>query len=779
MNYVKILGASGTKTKESGTTSFQISKEIAIDAGNIINILGEQAQYINHVFLTHSHSDHITDLPFLVEAFFENRSTPLTIYGSKETIKSLKAHTFNNEIWPDFSNIRLLNSDEKSLIFKEINEQEEIKIDNYIIKAIKAVHIEGAFGFVITKNDKEAYLISGDTHLNDYLIKEINSNPKIKLLIIECSFPNKLDKLAHDSKHLTPNLLNQLLEKIQKKDFQIFIYHLKHLYFEDIRKEIKDLEILKNGGKILEDGDIIHINTGEIEAGMLNHTMFQRIMDINLELASELDKDKLFEMILTLTRELTHCDAGTLYIKSKDKQYLDFKVVQNKSLNIFMGGTKEEITWNSLPLYLKNGEKNKSMVAVVSVIENKIINIPDVYEEKSYNFEGTKIFDKSTGYRSKSMLVIPLVNHEKDVIGVLQLINKNIDSNTIISFDETDEKIIKALSAQAAMALTNSQLILSLEDFLDAYVSTIASAIDAKSKHTLNHITSISKLAPLIAKAIDEDETIYKNIKYSKDTLKEIELAAKIHDIGKISIPESVIDKATKLQFMIDGIEIIKERAEILKRDYEISFLKKEISKNEYINKLQILDDDINFIEKINMGSEFMRKDDIARIEQISKHTYLKNNKEFFLVNQKERYNLSVEKGTLTKEEKDIMNSHAKLSYEMLSSLPFPKKYENVVHIAVNHHEKLNGEGYPRGLKAEQLVLEDRIMILADIFEALTSSDRPYKKTKTLSEVFRILDFMAKDGEIDAKLLDFFRNSDILNTYVKENLLPEQIDNFK
>ena len=665
MNYVKVLGSSGTKTKTAGTTSFQISKSIIVDAGNVINILGEQAQFINHVFLTHSHSDHIIDLPFLIESFFEIRTEPLIVYASKETICALKEHTFNNSIWPDFSNINLLESDKKSLIFEEIKENETIYIENYSIKAINAEHMEGSFGFVISKEDKEAYVISGDTYLNDALIEEINSNPKIRLLLIECSFPNRLEQLAYTSKHLTPNLLLSMLGKIKNKKLQVFVYHIKHLYLERIQEEIKELNILNNG-KILEDGDVIHINTGEIETDILNHKMFQRIMDINLELASELDKDRLFDMILTLTRELTHSDAGTLYIKSKDKKYLDFTVVQNKSLNIFMGGTKGEITWNSLPLYLENGEENKSMVAVVSAVENKIINIPDVYIDENYNFEGTKKFDASTGYRSKSMLVIPLINHEKDVIGVLQLINK-IQDDEIASYNENDERIIKALSAQAAMALTNSQLILSLEEFLDAYVSTIASAIDAKSKHTLNHITKISKLAPLIARAIHEDETKYKSVTYSAKDLKEIELAAKMHDIGKISMPESIIDKATKLQLMIDGVELIKERAEIIKRDYEIAFLKKEITQKEFIQKLQILDDDIKFIERVNFGSEFMRKDDLERIKNIAKHKYIKDNKEILLISENEKYNLSIERGTLTKEEKEIMNSHARLSYEMLS----------------------------------------------------------------------------------------------------------------
>lgn len=213
MNYLKVLGSGGSKSKNSGTTSFQISKEIVIDAGNIINILGNEAQFINHIFLTHSHSDHITDIPFLIDGFFENRKKPLIIYASKESIETLKKHTFNNEIWPDFSSLNLTNSNQKAIIFKEISLNEEIKIDKHTIKVINAVHIEGAYGFIITKNNSESYIISGDTSFSESLIAEINSNPHIKSLIIECSFPNKLEELALKSNHLTPNTLNDLVKK--------------------------------------------------------------------------------------------------------------------------------------------------------------------------------------------------------------------------------------------------------------------------------------------------------------------------------------------------------------------------------------------------------------------------------------------------------------------------------------------------------------------------------------------------------------------------------------
>lgn len=776
MNYVKILGASGSKTKNAGTTSFQVSKEIIVDAGNVINTLGDNVQYVNHIFLTHSHSDHITDLPFIIESVFEKREETLTIYASKETIQSLKRHTFNDEIWPDFTKINLLNSNKKSLVFKEVHVGEIVTINNYDIKIIHAEHIPGTYGFSIIKDNQKGYLISGDTYLNDAMVEELNNNDKLRMIIVECSFPSRMEKLAKDTKHLTPKLLASELKKITRDDIQVFIYHIKHIYQEEMSQEIKELGILKHGGKILEEGDVIHIKSGEIETDMLSHVKFQRIMDINLELANELDKDKLLEMILTLTRELTHCEAGTLYTVSDDKKHLDFKVIQNKPLGIYKGGVKNDINWPSLPIYLSDGTQNKKMVAVVSALDKKIINISDVYHTQSYDFEGTKKFDKNTGFRSKSMLVMPLKNHEDDIIGVLQLINKTKISGTVVPFDTNDERIIKALAAQAAMALTNSQLISSLEGFLNSFVSTIARAIDAKSKHTMNHIGKVAKIAQYIAEAIHKDNDLYKDINYSKNDFRQIELAAWMHDIGKISMPESIIDKATKLQLMIDGIELIKERVEIIKRDYEIEFLKNEITKEEYNKKISQIEDDLNFVKTANIGGEFMSDEDIERISQIAQHTYTYDGKIKNFITLNEKYNLCVRKGTLTSDEKAIMNSHAQLSLDMLSSLPFPKKYNRVMDIAANHHEKLNGKGYPRGLDENDLTLEDKIMILADIFEALTSSDRPYKDAKKLSEVFKILSYMVKDGEMDGQLLKFFHDSEVLKKYAKEELLEKQID---
>ena len=775
MNFIKILGASGGKSKTSAPTSFQIYADILVDTGNVLNVLGDDALYVNHIFLTQSHSDHILDLPFIIEGFFEKRENPLIVYALQESIDILKKHTFNDEVWPDFTKIPLLNSNEMSLIFKAIKIDEIISIRDYSFKAIKTNDKPGACGYIIEKQH-ESFLISGDTSINKSLIQELNCNHKIKSLIIECSFPDHLEKIALEHQHLTPKKLQENLHLIQRNDLQIFIYHLKPLHRKVIIEQIKDYDILKNGGKILEGGDILHFNTGEVEAYMMAEDKFERMVEINLLLSNELNKDKLFDMLLSLTRELTHADAGTLYILSSDKKHLDFKVVQNDTLDIHMGGTRDKIDWKSLPLYLEDGEPNLGMVAAVSALEKRIINISDVYIEKNYNFEGTKNFDKSTGYRSQSMIVVPLINHEDDVIGVLQLINKSLRANSIISFDSIDDRIIRALAGQVAMALTNNQLINSVDGFIAAFIDTIIHAIEAKSSHTKNHIGKVAKISMLLAQAIHKDTTVYKDIKYNENDFKQIEVAAWMHDVGKISMPESIIDKSTKLETITDRIELIHERFEVLLRDAKIAFLEGNITKEDYEKKVKKLKEDQAFLQEANKGEEFMGEDKINRIHEIAQMTYNKNGKDTDLLSTYEITNLSITKGTLTNKEKNIMNTHAQLSFDMLSKLPFPKKYKDVLHIAANHHEKLNGKGYPRGLNTSELTLEDRIMALADIFEALTASDRPYKDGKKLSEVFKILSFMVKDGELDSDLVKFFHKHDILRQYAKEELKHTQID---
>ena len=766
MNYVKVLGHGRDNLKKLGSALY-FSQGVLIDTGNVGNSAVKDPCEIKHIFLTDVSLGRLADILFILELSAEQRKSPLKIYGSSDAVEAVKRYILDDKIGGDFLSEKSLG---ESVEFKSVITGDEIYISDISLKIVAT--IENSLSLVATKGNSD-FLIIGDLRSRSEISQELNRNLNIKAVFLKCKFPNRFRTQNDKNEISTPDGVIDFVSGLEN-NIKIFIYRLKNIYAKEIKDELNSLNVFKNGGKVLEDGDFINANNLNIKTKLNDVEMFERMMDINLKLSAERDNYQLYDMILTLLRDITQSDGGTLYLVSEDKKFLEFKVVQNDSLNIFLNTKDKNLSWRALPIYT-DGEQNRSMIAVVCALDNKIINLKDIYHSDEYNFEGVKKFDKNNNYRTKSMLVVPLTNHENDVIGVVQLVNKDMDESNSF-FTKRDEKIMRALSLQAAMALTNTKLIESLENFLEAFVTSIANAIDAKSRHTSTHISKISVLVPLIARSIHEDDSVYKDVKYDPNEMKELELAAKLHDIGKISIPEWVIDKSTKLQKLIDGLELVRLRAEIIKRDMKISMLAGEISSEAYEEKIKKLSNDFDFIVSSNLGGEFMRDEDVARIGELSSYKFILENKQESLINEDEIYNLSIRKGTLTKEEKDVMNSHAKLTYDMLSALSFPKKYSDVMHIASNHHEKLNGKGYPRGLSAAELTLEDRILILADIFEALTSSDRPYKKPKKLSEAFKILDFMAKDGEIDADLLNFFKQSEALKIYCETELKKEQID---
>jgi len=363
------------------------------------------------------------------------------------------------------------------------------------------------------------------------------------------------------------------------------------------------------------------------------------------------------------------------------------------------------------------------------------------------------------------MLVIPLINHKKETIGVLQLINKK-RGDIIVPFNEKDEEITLSLASQAAVSITKNSLIIKLENFIESFIKIIAKAVDEKSKYTGNHIQKVAVLAELFSNEINKDNEYFKDVKYDKNMLKQIKIAALLHDIGKITTDPRIMDKATKLESDIDRIDVIAERIEIIKRDMLLKG----------INDFKELLDDFELLKQVNKGGEFLSDEKIERIDNIAnKYKYLLGDKEVSLIRDDEAEMLKIRKGTLSEKERLHIERHALMTLEMLSALPFPNEYKDVTHIASNHHEKLNCKGYPRGLCEKDLTLEDRMLTICDIFEALTSSDRPYKTPKKLSEVFRIMKFMVKDNEIDEQLFKFFKEKKIWKKYEK-NLLDFLID---
>jgi HD-GYP domain-containing protein (c-di-GMP phosphodiesterase class II)/ribonuclease BN (tRNA processing enzyme) len=788
VNNIEFLGTSGSKATSQATTCVKVSKHCVIDAGNIIAGMGTHVYDIEHIFLTHSHFDHIIDIPFLADLFVIKKKVPLKIYGLKETLYNLRQFIFNHHIWPNFEEIHLLHSDDFTVKFIEIHPNQCYEIDGITLTPFKTNHTNGSCGYLIEQN-KHAVLFTSDTYKCQEIWDMLDAYPHIHSLVVDVSFPSSYEQLAHDSKHMTPKILAEELLLCKRKDFRIFPIHLKPTLESTIKYEIKELGIFERGGHVLEGFESLPYDPS-VNAPMLfrhgGHSVTSQIIAIGTALTAEKNIDKLLEMIIIQTKLLTHADAGTLYLYNSKKKQLEFKVVQNDSLKIKKTIITESSDWKTLPLYNAEGQENRSLVATICALEDKIINIEDVYDSTEYDFTGTVFFDKEKNYRSQSMLVLPLKDHDDNLIAVLQLINKQEGDGTIIPFTFDDEEIAVSLGSQAAVALTKQRLINDLELLLESFLNTINVAIEEKSPYTAGHIDKMVDLSLVLAREISNDKEYFPHISYNDDQLKEIKFAALMHDIGKITTPEHVIDKSTKLETIYDRIHTVELRFEILKRDAYIEYLeaKNGISdptelhnlEAKYNKSLQRLDEEINFLKTANIGGEYFSDENIQRVRSIAQRSIRLNGTDGALLSENELENLTVQKGTLTYDQRMIINNHAHVSLRMLEKLPFPRKLERVAEIACGHHEKINGGGYPLGLKGDELSFEARILAIADIFEALSASDRPYKKAKKLSEAMKILFFMAKDGDIDIDIIRFFYESGLYLRYAKTTLLPENID---
>lgn len=516
-------------------------------------------------------------------------------------------------------------------------------------------------------------------------------------------------------------------------------------------------------------------------------TTIKTLSSIGAALSSEHNLPRLLQMILEQARNFTNADGGTLYLMGDDKQTLLFAIVQTDSLNIRMGGTSgNPINWSPLQLYDEYGKPNHAMVSCYVALTGKTVNIPDVYHVEGFDFSGTRAFDKNTGYRSKSMLVVPMKDHEDETIGVLQLINATDPlTREVIPFTKADEELILCLASQAAVAINNARLIKDLENLFESFIRVIATAIDEKSPYTGGHIERVAELTMMIAKKInDVNYPPFDRINFTEDELKELRIAAWMHDIGKIVTPEYVVDKSSKLETIYDRINEIWWRYEVLKKNALLKKAAEEcgaspknlLNDNEVKNILKTYEEEYAFLKKCNTGGEFLREEDKKKILEIAQRQIDLNGKKTNLLNEDEVKNLCVSRGTLTDEERKIINNHVLVTMKMLNQLPYPKKLKRVPEIAGAHHEKIDGSGYPRGLKREELSVQARILALADIFEALTARDRPYKKAKKLSEAMKIMNFMAKDKHIDPDLFSIFVKEKIYLEYAKKYLNPWQID---
>jgi HD-GYP domain-containing protein (c-di-GMP phosphodiesterase class II) len=498
---------------------------------------------------------------------------------------------------------------------------------------------------------------------------------------------------------------------------------------------------------------------------------------IGIALSAERDITKLVELILLASKNLVNADAGTVYLVDQD--VLRFEIVITQSLGIALGGsTGKKPPFPPIRLHLEDGEPNTHNVVSCAVLYGQTINIADAYTAHGYDFSGTKRFDESTGYRSKSFLTVPLKNHENEIIGVLQLINAKAPDGDIVAFSEQDQQLVESLASQAAIALTNRQLINQLESLFESLINLINTAIDDKSPYTGGHCERVPALTMLLADAVNRvNYGPFKLFHMTERDRYELKIAGLLHDCGKITTPVHVVDKATKLQTIFDRMALIDTRFEVLKRDAEIAYLKGQLSQADYEATVARYDDDRAFLRKANVGGEFMPPDAQARVRSIAAYPWTDENRHPVpFLSEEEVENLSIARGTLTDAERQIINHHIDITIQMLEALPWPKHLKHVPEYAGGHHERMDGKGYPRGLTRDQMSVQARMMGIADIFEALTARDRPYKPGKTLSESLSILANMARGHHVDADLFEVFIKEKVYLEYAKIFLEPAQID---
>jgi len=517
----------------------------------------------------------------------------------------------------------------------------------------------------------------------------------------------------------------------------------------------------------------------------------EQLNAIGASLSAERDIDRLLESILAAAKTITRADGGTLYRVTEDKT-LRFEIVRTSSLKYYLGGT----TGNPVPFYpiqlYRDGKPNHSMVAAHAALTGKTVNIPDAYTAEGFDFSGTRAFDSKTGYRSQSFLTVPMRNHEHEIIGVLQLINAHDPkSGQVVPFSPSDQRLAESLASQAAVALTNRMLIIQLEQLFESFINVMNSAIDEKSPYTGGHCQRVPVLTMLLAEAVnDTREGPLRDFTMTEKDRYELKIAGLLHDCGKVTTPVHVVDKATKLETIFDRINLIDTRFEVLKRDAEIASLQKRMmllqdrkpmeasdEERRLRERLRALEDDRRFLHLCNIGGERMRDEDVARVERIARYRWRDGaGHDADFLTQDEVKNLIIRAGTLTDEERKIINHHIVATIKMLEALPWPKHLTKVPEYAGGHHERMDGKGYPKGLMREQMSVQARCMGIADIFEALTAKDRPYKKGKTLSESLEILGRMKQTGHVDPDLFDIFVKRKVYQRYAEMFLDPEQID---
>lgn len=595
---------------------------------------------------------------------------------------------------------------------------------------------------------------------------------------------------------------------------------------------------LSNHANLLESK--VKERTGELLAA---RDKLAKLVELGIALSMETNHAKFLEMIVRGEKQLTNADGGILFLRTENDELL-YEIFRFDTLDLRLGGLSDRpIPYPPIPLRDTDGKPRFFDPIAHAVLTGRTVNIPNIHENRDFDFSTIREFDTNHDYRSQSFLAVPLKPNKDTVIGTLVLINARMPgTGHVISFSEKSEGFIEALASQAAVAMNNQNLIKAQTDLFDSIIKVIAGAIDTKSPYTGGHCARVPEIGLMLARAaVESDEKPFDDFDMNDNEWREFHLASWLHDCGKVTTPECVVDKATKLETVYNRIHEIRMRFEVLYRDHRIDLLEQALGDNRSREEIQALAaarleelrTEFAFIGQCNIGGEFMDESRLRHLDQLAAMTWTRyfddrqglSNMELerlskelpvplpareklledkqthtiprkdndglpdnvkhldlnmapprYLRNDGELYNLRIARGTLNDAERYKIMEHSINTISMLRRLPFPKQLARVPEIAGAHHETMNGTGYPKGLTKEQLPMQARILAIADIFEALTASDRPYKKSKTLHEAIEIMSSMVKDKRLDPDLFALFLKKGIHEHFAEHFLRPDQRD---
>ena len=476
---------------------------------------------------------------------------------------------------------------------------------------------------------------------------------------------------------------------------------------------------------------------------MKNDTL-QKILNIGIAFSKEKNRERLLDRILTAAMDITNCDGGTLYINTGDS--LEFHIMITRSQCIHQGGGEGTTTLPPVPLSEKN-------VCACGVLFRRLINIPDVYESSRYDFSGPKRYDAMTGYHTQSMMVVPLEDDKENVIGVVQLINALDDEGNIIAFREEYEQILLAMGSQAAICLINMNYAHQIREMLDSYVKVMSTAIDARTPYNANHTKNMVVYATRFICWLQEKHAVWG---FDEKKIQEFLMSVWLHDIGKLITPLEIMDKQDRLA---GNYDLIMDRLEKIRLLTRIAQLEGMISEEESAARQEEIRKAAELVGTVN-GIGYLTDELAEQVEQLAVRTYEEEDGTTQRwITPREREQLLIRKGTLTKAERAIMQDHVEKTRIMLEQMTLGDDYKDVLEWASQHHELLNGTGYPKGLKNEEICMEVRLLTILDVFEAMTANDRPYKNPMPAEHAFAILHQMADEGQIDEGLLNLFEQS--------------------